>query len=94
MNQLEGQGWDLVFRDGSAKHHPKIDWVARYGCAWLGKWGAKGYLHPSTAQTNDGAELQAVITVLDHFESVDIKLVIVLDSHYVYDGLNGSAFRW
>ena len=30
----------------------------------------------------------------DHFQSVDIKLVIVLDSHYVYDGLNESAFRW
>ena len=60
----------------------------------MGKWETKGHLHPSTAQTNNRAELQAVITVLQHFKSDDIKLVVVTDSQYVYDGLKGSAFRW
>ena len=23
INQLEGEGWNLAFTDGSAKHHPK-----------------------------------------------------------------------
>ena len=49
INQLEEEGWNLVFTDGSAKHHPKIGWVAGYGCVWMGKWETKGYLHPSTA---------------------------------------------
>ena len=94
IKQLEEEGWNLVFTDGSAKHHPNIGWVAGFGCTWMGKWETKGHLHPSAVQTNNRAELQAVITVLQHFKSDDIKLVIVTDSRYVYDGLKGSAFRW
>ena len=64
IKQSEEEGWNLVFTDGSAKHHPKISWVAGFGCTWMGKWETKGHLHPSTAQTNNQAEIQAVITVL------------------------------
>ena len=67
INQLEEEGWNLVFSDGSAKHHPKIGWVAGYGCVWMGKWETRGYPHSSTAQTNNWAELQAVITILQYY---------------------------
>ena len=60
----------------------------------MGHWETKGFLHPCTAQTNNRAELQAVITVLEHFKSLHINLVVVMDSQYVYDGLKGAAFRW
>ena len=60
----------------------------------LGQWEAKGFLPPSMAQSNNKAKLQAVITVLEHFQSVDLRLVVVTDSQYVDDGLNGAAFRW
>ena len=56
----------------------------------LGQWEAKGFLPPSMAQTNNRAELQAVITVQEHFRSVDLRLVIITDSQYIYDGLNGA----
>ena len=49
INQLEEEGWNLVFTDGSAKHYPTFGWVAGYGCVWMGKWETKGYLHPSIA---------------------------------------------
>ena len=57
-------------------------------------WETSGFLHPSTAQTNNRAELQAVISVLHHLKSIDINLVVAMDSQYVYDGLRGAAFRW
>ena len=58
---LEGEGWTLAFTDGSAKQHPKLGWVAGYGCVVMGQWEAKGYLPPATAQTNSRAELLAGI---------------------------------
>ena len=66
IRQLEVDGWSLVFADGSAKHNQKIGWVAGFGCVWMGHWETKGFLHPSMAQTNNRAELQAAITVLEH----------------------------
>ena len=77
--RLEDEGWTLDFTDGSAKQHPKIGWVAGYGCVVMGHWETKGFL-PAMAQANNGAELQAVITVLSHFHSSCINLVVVMDS--------------
>ena len=68
IGQLENEGWTLAFTDGSAKHHPKLGWVAGFGCVVMGQWETKGFLHPATAQTNNRAELQAVISVLEHFK--------------------------
>ena len=92
--ELENQGWILAFTDGSAKRHPKVGWVAGYGCVVMGAWVAWGFLPPNSAQTNNRAELLAVITVFEHFLLQTVRLVVVMDSQYVYDGLRGSAFRW
>ena len=92
--ELEGEGWVLAFTDGSAKQHLKVGWVAGYGCVVMGVWEAKGFLPPSTGQTNNRVELLAVITVLEHFLHQQVRLAVVMDSQYVYDGLRGSAFRW
>ena len=36
----------------------------------------------------------AIITVLEHFLLQTKRLVVVMDSQYVYDGLRVSAFKW
>ena len=36
------------------------------------------------AQTNNRAELQAAITVLEHFKSGDLRLVVITDTFYTY----------
>ena len=94
IGQLENEGWTLAFTDGSAKHHPKIGWVVGFGGVVMGQWETKGLTHPVTAQTNNRAEVQAIVSVLEHFKCHEIKLVIAMDSQCVYDGLNGAAFRW
>ena len=58
-----------------------------------GTVGSKRPLHPSTAQSNNRAGLQAVIVVLEHSKSCDLNLVVVMDCQYMYDGLKRSAFR-
>ena len=94
LAELEGEGWILAFTDGSTKQHPKVGWVAGCGCVVMWIWEAKGFLPPNSGQTNNRAELLAVITVLEHFLEQQVRLAVVMDSHYVYDGLRGSAFRW
>ena len=59
----------------------------------MGHWETKHFLHPSMAQTNNRAGLQAVITVLEYFKCQDMRLAVVMDSQYVYDGLKGAAFH-
>ena len=90
--KLETEGWTLAFTD--AKQHPKVGWVAGYGCVVMGVWETKGFLPPNSAQTNNRAELLAVITVLEYFLSQAVRLVVVMGSQYVYDVLRGAAFRW
>ena len=47
LSELENEGWILTFTDGSAKQHPKVGWVAGYGCVVMGTWEAKGVLPPN-----------------------------------------------
>ena len=94
LAELEGEGWILAFTDGSTKQHPKVGWVAGYGCVVMGIWEAKGFLPPNSRQTNNRAERLAEITVLEDFLQDQVRLAVVMDSQYVYDGLRGSAFRW
>ena len=47
--KLENEGWTLAFTDGSAKQHPKVGWVAGYGCVVMGVWETKGFLPPNSA---------------------------------------------
>ena len=60
----------------------------------MGDWEAKGFLPSNSAQTNNRAELLAMITALDHFILQTMCLAVVMDSQYVYNGLRGLAFRW
>ena len=46
----------------------------------LGQWETKGYLDLATPQTNNRAEHQAVISISEQFHSVDLRLVVVMDS--------------
>ena len=94
LAELEHEGWILAFTDGSAKQHPKVGWVAGYGCVVIGDWEGKEFLPPNSARTYNRAELLAVITVLEHFLLQTVRPVVVMDSQYVYHGLWGSAFRW
>ena len=71
-----------------------VGWAAGYGCVVMGIWEAKGFLPPNSGQTNNTAELLAVITVLEHFLQQQVRLAVLMDSQYAYDGLRGSAFRW
>ena len=48
LSDLENEGWILAFTDGSAKQHPKVEWVAGYGCVVMGTWEAKGCLPPNS----------------------------------------------
>ena len=50
LAELENDGWRLAFTDGSAKQHPKVGWVAGYGCVVIGDWEAKGFLPPTRAR--------------------------------------------
>ena len=80
LAKLENEGWTLAFTDGSAKQHPKVGWIAGYGFVVMGEWETKGFLPPNSAQTNNRAELLAVITVLEHFLLQAVRLVVVMDS--------------
>ena len=36
--KLGNEGCTLAFTEGSPKQHPKVGWVARYGCVVMGVW--------------------------------------------------------
>ena len=46
LAEHEKEGWILASTHGSAKQHPKVGWVAGYGCVVMGDWEAKGFLPP------------------------------------------------
>ena len=46
------------------------------------------------AQSNNKAELAAIIRLLEHTQGAAGKLAIATDSQYAYDGVTGSAYRW
>ena len=46
LSQLANEGWTIAFTDGSAKHHPKIGWVAGYGCVVMHGWETFGFSTP------------------------------------------------
>ena len=45
-------------------------------------------------QTNNAAELVAVISALRHFETKDRKVCMITDSEYVVLGEGGKACKW
>ena len=65
-----------------------------WGCHSPIGWERSSYLPPHERQTVNRAELQAVITTLEHFSPMEIKLATATDSSYVYSGVQGSALKW
>ena len=45
----------------------------------MGEWETKGGLPPNSVQTNNRAELLAVIIVLEHFFLEAVRVVVVMD---------------
>ena len=94
IDSLESEGWLLAYTDGSAEYHARVGWVAGFGCTIPGQWEFSGFLPVDMAQSNNRAELAAIIRLLEHTQGAAGKLAIATDSHYAYDGVTGSAYRW
>ena len=94
IDSLESEGWLLAYTDGSSEYHARVGWVAGFGCTIPGQWDFSGFLPVDMAQSNNRAELAAVIRLLEHTQGAAGKLAIAKDSQYAYDGVTGAAYRW
>ena len=65
MAEYEALGFEFIFTDGSAKTTEGIGAVGGYGCHRPGKWEYSAYLPIRKKQTNNRAELYAVIKAID-----------------------------
>ena len=85
--QKQTEGWQLAFTDGSAK--TVKGWSqAGYG-AWYGHGSDKNFsicLPLAGRQSNNGAELRAVLTVLQQKQPSE-KLHVIMDAEIVYKGI-------
>ena len=64
-----------------------------YGCTVLSEWEESAHLPTTSPQTNNRAELSAVIRVLECMQDDARLLEIAMDSQCVYYDVTGSAFR-
>ena len=87
LEQLESQGYSVTWTDGSAKWEGRKGWVGGYGATILGEWEECAPLPIGMKQTIKGAELMVVITVIERFGSDHRRIVVAMDSEYVYSGL-------
>ena len=90
MTEYQALGFEFIFTDGSAKTTDGIGAVGGYGCHHPGKWEFSTYLPIREKQTNNRAELYAVIKAIDKATG---KVVIVTDSEYVYKGVNNKLIN-
>ena len=94
VDELQRGGWTVVFTDGSSKR--------------LGGWDQAGYSffygyhHPrnisahvpeAETQSNNRGEVKAVLCALEA-KSDSEKMIIVVDSEYVYDALTKHILKW
>ena len=81
------EGWKLVYTDGSTKQ-VKGWWRAGYG-AWFGEGDDRNVGLPVPAKERQSVsqrELRGVLYALEQRRASE-KMVVVLDSEYVYKGI-------
>ena len=85
-------GYTLVFTDGSSAETEGLGRVARYGIYAHPDISISAYVPLHFRQTNNTAELLAVIRALQILSFG--KVAICTDSEYVFRGATGAARRW
>ena len=85
--------WLVFYTDGSSMRMDLVGWVGGFGvyCSQLRIKHAMPNLE-GERQTNNAAELFAVLWVLEHFTTG--KIVIALDSKIVNDAIKGGVQKW
>ena len=66
--------------------------MAGYGCVLSGEWEECGHLPYDSPQTNNQAELLAIIFILEKMQGQHRKVAVATGSQYSYDA--SSAFCW
>ena len=64
--ELELQGWLIAYSDGSAEKHPSVGWEVGFGYTIPGEWDHHPHLQVDSPQTNNRAELSAIICIIEH----------------------------
>ena len=89
-----GEGWTVVYTDGSAKV------VRRWAQAGYGAWYGPGSLRNSSdfvplgeKQSVSRAELRGVLHAV-HSRRWEERMIVVLDSEYVYKGITQWSSKW
>ena len=90
----EGEGYTMVYTDGSAEQVSGVGWIGGWGCHSVDGWEKSSYLPPHLNQTINRTELQAVIETVLHHHDYQSKLAICTDSAYVFGGVEQTALRW
>ena len=92
LAQLLGEGYQLVFTDGSSKEVAGIGRVAGYGIFSSGCLSISAYVPVHLRQTNNTAELFATVRALQLLPPG--RYAFCSDSSYVILGASGVAKRW
>ena len=92
FDTLTADGYTLVFTDGSSAETEGVGRVAGYGIYAHPDISISAYVPVHFRQTNNTAELLAVIRALQIFTFG--KVAICTDSEYVFLGATGAARRW
>ena len=88
---LEGQGYTIVFTDGSSKKFSGVGWVGGFGVYSSSLISCSAPLPPEARQTINAAELAAAVKALQLLPGG--KVAICTDSDYVFKGAKGAAKR-
>ena len=93
---LASQGWKIVFSDGSAVLEDDLGWVGGFGAYFGSSDDFSEPLPLTDPQTNNRAELWALLRVLQIISSKPggDRWALALDSIYVVNGANGGANAW
>ena len=92
IESLEDRGFTIVCTDGSSKKVKGVGWVGGHGIFVDSGTTLIAYLPSGSRQTNDAAELPAVVKALQLL--LRGKIAICTDSDYVFLGATGAARRW
>ena len=92
FDSLTTDGYTLVFTDGSSAETEGVGRVAGYGIYAQRDISISAYVPVHLRQTNNTAELLAVIRALQIFTFG--KIAVCTDSEYVFLGATGAARRW
>ncbi|TFK41995.1 ribonuclease H-like domain-containing protein [Crucibulum laeve] len=91
---VDETGWDVVYSDGACKGNGKVGSMAGIG-VWWGPSDARNIAERCPGdQTNNRAELIAIVRVLETTPHSKKKLLIKTDSKYSRDCVGGWLRKW